>query len=287
MDLSEMLAVRFHFNGQFVNDGKNVQYIGGSEGMSHIERDKMSLPEVRGHLADHLKDLGMVMMHWLYPGKQLSNGLRVLSDDKACQTMCDSVPDGAIADIFVELKAVDVCLDGSSVQEIEVDNRDPVDIAMVSGPIVTSASGAKDNVMEIIESSDEDDGDYLPGDEYCSDADEEAAENKTKYKEFKKRYLEGEYLVFGDGDKQGMTKNNLELLQVDYLSEDSDTSYFSASEEEDSYDERSDGELDRRKPKFPRFDKTAPITCQKIATLHIRSRLIIIPVPKQATSSLN
>ena len=42
--------------------------------------------------------------------------------------------------------------------------------------------------------------------------------------------------------------------------EDSDTSYFSKSEEEDSYEEGgSDGELLRKKPKYPRYDHKASL----------------------------
>lgn len=41
------LPVKFHYNGEFIKD------CGGSEAMSYIERDKVSLPEVVGHLKDH------------------------------------------------------------------------------------------------------------------------------------------------------------------------------------------------------------------------------------------
>jgi len=40
MDLLDMLAVRFHFGGHFVNHGNKREYIRGREAMSYIDRDK-------------------------------------------------------------------------------------------------------------------------------------------------------------------------------------------------------------------------------------------------------
>lgn len=72
-----MLAVRFHFGGHFVNHGNKREYIGGREAMSYIDRDKVSSPEVVGHLRDHLNVSEGVLLHWLFPGMELHNGLRV------------------------------------------------------------------------------------------------------------------------------------------------------------------------------------------------------------------
>ena len=55
MDPLGTLAVRFHFNGEFVNRGRQKLYCGGREAMSYIDRDKVSLPELFGHLKDHCK----------------------------------------------------------------------------------------------------------------------------------------------------------------------------------------------------------------------------------------
>ena len=71
--------------------------------MSFIERDKISLPEVIGHLEDHYNASDPVLLHWLFPGKDLLNGLRVLVDDKACLDMSECVTNGGFADVFVEL----------------------------------------------------------------------------------------------------------------------------------------------------------------------------------------
>jgi alpha-galactosidase len=102
MDALDKLLVRFHFLGEFINDGKQLHYIGGSEAVSEIERDKVSLPELIGHLKDHCKVEEGSLLHWLFPGKQLNNGLRVLVDDKTCQFMSDSITEGGVADVFVE-----------------------------------------------------------------------------------------------------------------------------------------------------------------------------------------
>ena len=55
MDNFDKLVVGFHYNREFFNDGKVVRYYGGSEGMSYVYRDKILLPEIRGHLEDHCK----------------------------------------------------------------------------------------------------------------------------------------------------------------------------------------------------------------------------------------
>ena len=55
MDPGDVLAVRFHLGGRFDYDGYNVIYIGEtSVRSSHLDMDKISLPEVRGFLLDHV-----------------------------------------------------------------------------------------------------------------------------------------------------------------------------------------------------------------------------------------
>ena len=65
-----MLAVRFHFGGEFFFDGKMMHYLSGSEGMSYIDRDLISLPEIHGHLKDHEVVTDEVLLHWLFSGKK-------------------------------------------------------------------------------------------------------------------------------------------------------------------------------------------------------------------------
>jgi alpha-galactosidase len=117
MDPLEFVAVLFHFGGEFFNDGKKLHYLGGDERISFIEHDKMSLPEVIRHLKDHYNATDPVLLHWLFPGKELLNVLRVLVDDKACVDMSEYVTDGGVADIFVKL--IEVNADDMEVEEEE------------------------------------------------------------------------------------------------------------------------------------------------------------------------
>uniref|UniRef100_A0A0A9HK09 PB1-like domain-containing protein n=1 Tax=Arundo donax TaxID=35708 RepID=A0A0A9HK09_ARUDO len=87
MDDGDKLAIRFRYGGEFLFDGNKMHYVGGAEGISHIERDLISLPEIVDHLKDHGVDVEGILLHWLLPGKGLDNGLTVLNDDKVCQYM--------------------------------------------------------------------------------------------------------------------------------------------------------------------------------------------------------
>jgi hypothetical protein len=51
MDLPEFLSMRFHFLGEFKQDGKEWLYKEGSTGMSKKNMSKLLLPEQKRHLA--------------------------------------------------------------------------------------------------------------------------------------------------------------------------------------------------------------------------------------------
>lgn len=102
----DTLAVRFHYGGEFYFDGKRMHYLGGSERLSYIDRDLISLPEIVGHLKDHGVVGDDVLLHWLCPGKNLDDGLTVLHDDNVCLTMSQCVQGSEIADVFVESMAM-------------------------------------------------------------------------------------------------------------------------------------------------------------------------------------
>ena len=102
MDVLDTLAVRFHFGGQFVCHGQKKSYVGGREAMSYIDRDKVSLPEIVGHLRDHYSVYEGGLLHWLFPEKELEDGLRVLFDDDACLKMSQCIVEMGVAEIFVE-----------------------------------------------------------------------------------------------------------------------------------------------------------------------------------------
>ena len=103
MDSLDFLAVRFHFSGDFFNDGKKMQYLGGTKRVSFIDRDKISLPEVMGHLNDHFNPTDTVLLHWLIPRKDLRTELRTLVDDKVCHEMSSCITHPGAPDVFVEV----------------------------------------------------------------------------------------------------------------------------------------------------------------------------------------
>jgi hypothetical protein len=105
---SEVLTVRFHFDGVFVVDGSTVQYCNGTEGVLHIEKDKLSIPELEGHLLDHTTFKRSVRMYWLPFGAAVSSGMRLLVDDKSCLDMVDSIGSDGAVDIYIELIDVDM-----------------------------------------------------------------------------------------------------------------------------------------------------------------------------------
>ena len=120
MDMLGILPVRFHFDGEFINDGDKLHYFGGSEGMSYIDQDKVSLPELVGHLKDHCVVLDGSLLHWNVPGKDLKSGLRAMVDDKACLEMAESTDEGCVAEVYVEAPTTqDMAEDDGSQSESE------------------------------------------------------------------------------------------------------------------------------------------------------------------------
>ena len=65
--------------------------------MSYIDRDKVLLPEIVGHLRDHYSVYEGGLLHWLFPEKELEDGLRVLFDDDACLKMSQCIVEMGVA----------------------------------------------------------------------------------------------------------------------------------------------------------------------------------------------
>ena len=105
MEPLDSLPVRFHLGGQFDYDEYGLNYVGGAVAMSYLDRDKVSLPELRGFLADHvtLSVDDNIDFHWLTPGTELNNGLQILANDQACLHMCTCIAEGGAAEIYVEM----------------------------------------------------------------------------------------------------------------------------------------------------------------------------------------
>uniref|UniRef100_A0A0E0A766 PB1-like domain-containing protein n=1 Tax=Oryza glumipatula TaxID=40148 RepID=A0A0E0A766_9ORYZ len=114
MDLFNFLPVRFHYGGEFMVSMGQLHYVGERTAISNIELDRLSLSEIIGFLGDHMPVSGLLHLHWLCPGKQLSNGLRFLLDDNACKEMADHISNGQVADIYVE---------GVTIEEGKEDNQ--------------------------------------------------------------------------------------------------------------------------------------------------------------------
>ena len=125
MDILDTLAVRFHFGWKFVCNEKQKYYVGGTEAMFYIDRDKISLPEIVGNLRYHCNVSEGALLHWLFPGMGLEDGLRVLFDDNACLYMSQCITDGGVADIYLEDGRVQKdCVDESDAERNVSDFED-------------------------------------------------------------------------------------------------------------------------------------------------------------------
>ncbi|KAM0897557.1 hypothetical protein ACQ4PT_022498 [Festuca glaucescens] len=107
MESADMLNVRFHFGGEFVRIGPQLDYVGGDEGMSIIERNKLSFREIKGHLTDHTDVKKSMKYYFVVPGRAMSEGLVFLCDDNGCIKISDHITHGGVADLYVEYHGED------------------------------------------------------------------------------------------------------------------------------------------------------------------------------------
>lgn len=70
--------------------------------MFYVDLDKTCLTEIKGYLRGHMSVTGLLLLYWLKPKIQLSNGLVLLTDDASCQTMSDHTTDGGVSEVYVE-----------------------------------------------------------------------------------------------------------------------------------------------------------------------------------------
>ena len=267
MDLNT-LAVRFHYGGEFGFDGKRMQYIGGFEGLSYIDRDLISLPELVGHLKDHVVVVDGVLLHWLCSGKTLDDGLRVLHDDSVCLTMSECVKGTEFAEVFVESMAMphqdssaweriemSEQMGGSPVIDIDACSSDEVQYIGESKIAANEASAIKLEDLQIFqvckeaeeaqESDDTSDSEYLPGGFCSSEEFEEAVEISNNFNEFKKKSKSGEVCR--------------DLVVVCDLVDGNSTPYVDSSDEDESFEEQSGDEVIGKEDQFERFDRKAEV----------------------------
>ena len=265
--------VRFHYGGEFLTVGGHLQYFGGSTGMSAIDVDKLSLTEIEGHLAYHMAMDGRVQLHWLYPGMGLGEGLRLLHDDNACCEIPKHIGDGGVADIYVEVPAVQYAKDSDwelefseaddEQEEIYVDvpSSMPTNVETTpekqrdkdlfsfrqfyKSPSKCPAEKGKEHASKLEgDSSESSDVDWVPKDLDSSGDDDETQQLRQFAKQIKKDI------------KCKKTGGGLEA-EVDNL-EDDGSPYFNSSDEY-SYEEGSDGETIRWRSTENRYDSKAHV----------------------------
>lgn len=218
MDAGDVLFIRFHFEGQFLNDGKTLEYSGGKEAMSLVYRKNFCFFDLVQSFGMHCQTKDDKMFHWLYPGKEMVCGLKMVALDTDCKQIRDCVAVGSIAEIYVELYP--------NSENDEHDREPGRDVELLMGPNASSESeGAADHFVALAtcpptdndcvlmsnskepeeensdaahENSEEDEdedsseSDYCPDDDIISDEDEEAVEINKKYKEYKAKMKAGQ-----------------------------------------------------------------------------------------------
>ncbi|KAM0841145.1 hypothetical protein ACQ4PT_059192 [Festuca glaucescens] len=101
MDPAEMVNLHFHFGGEFF-PGPRLEYIGGDEAISVVERDRLSLAEIKGYLNDHTVVKDSMKYYFPLPGKELKNGLIFLYEGSGCTKISDHINVGGVAEVYVE-----------------------------------------------------------------------------------------------------------------------------------------------------------------------------------------
>ncbi|KAE8798205.1 hypothetical protein D1007_26497 [Hordeum vulgare] len=142
MDPTEILNVRFHIGGDFVRIGPNFQYVGGDEEMSEIERDKVSLQEVKGFLNDHMPLKESMKLYFQVPGKSMADGLMFLHDDRACLQMAEYTDVGGVADIYVEYHGEEDNENSNSGSDFEMDEMVNLSDADEPAMVISADTGA-------------------------------------------------------------------------------------------------------------------------------------------------
>uniref|UniRef100_A0A0A9GEJ4 Uncharacterized protein n=1 Tax=Arundo donax TaxID=35708 RepID=A0A0A9GEJ4_ARUDO len=153
-------------------------------------------------------------LHWLYPEKQLSDGLRYLLDDSVFKVMLETMSECEAADIYIE----DI-----SIKEGQDDNQET------------------DLEYEMAKADDED---YREPTDQDSSVDDEEAQQLRKLAKEIKRNIRAKKL--GVHSSQVGETNNDALVTEDGNLQDDGSPYYNSSDDY-SYDENSEGETIRWK----------------------------------------
>lgn len=278
--------VRFHFNGEFVTSGREKKYCGGREALSYIDRDKISLPEIFGHLRDHCKVMEGTMLHWLFPGKDLNSGLRALLDDTVCKLMADCIDDLGVAEVYAEEPTiVDLCYSSDDDSSYEADESEDDSeemevaeggmegtedaVALEGGEIRTKTNEVRkgkaisseipenrlvvyncdnDPLASQAPSESESNSEYIPGDDAGSDDDEEIIEIEKHYKDMKRKVKAGQLDNLDDVYLGGQGWQNMN----NEAGGEVDGIAAESPEDESMEEIGTDGEVSTKENKFPR-----------------------------------
>jgi hypothetical protein len=125
----ESLSVRYHFRGVLEHDGKEWHYIGGRSGWSTVSIGRLSLEEMKRHLADHIsisdEDLQNTTLAWRLVEKEKNlNFLCTLADNTTVNSMARHVTRVAAGYVDVYARMPDIA---SSEEEDEVDQQEIVE----------------------------------------------------------------------------------------------------------------------------------------------------------------
>ncbi|KAM0876456.1 hypothetical protein ACQ4PT_036150 [Festuca glaucescens] len=274
MDPLEYLHVKFHYNGEFLRGDKTLTYAAGTVASSFIKRDKLSSLELTAHLKNHLPTYNEgQLLYWLYPGRQLFDGLKTLVDDEGCKEISDYITDDGVAKIFVEpVMGVSEDTDGSNYEDETIactkdarrkevgvivnDKRNKKGKNIIEISYSFAAPGCSKKQLDIDLAKERGfvadgdgsslDSEYTPGDNEASDEDDEAIAIKKQLKEFKKKMKSGKIVDLDDLIFEGQSVLPPSKSDDEALSDASnDTPYYESSDDEASFDEQSDGELSK------------------------------------------
>ncbi|WVZ64352.1 LOW QUALITY PROTEIN: hypothetical protein U9M48_013885 [Paspalum notatum var. saurae] len=269
MDYLKYLAIRFYFGGEFVNLNGHLQYVGGRTATSYVEVDKLSFPEIKGHLADHSTESNIQRLHWLIPEKELSSGLMLLIDDSSCAAMYQHLTNGAIADIYVE----DVGMETSGGGEVRQSIADG-ELEKLGSQLQGEEFGSPvQKMMEKDKDCRSFTGFYSPA-KSVGVIEEQLDQNESNTDDVKsggEGDLESdtsdeEYMVPPDEDSSAEDEEELEIVERNTGAlvpetpnfEDPGSPYYDSSEDY-SYEEDSDGEIQRWKSLENRYDSKATV----------------------------
>ncbi|CAL4993519.1 unnamed protein product [Urochloa decumbens] len=220
-----------------------MNFVGGDEAWSYIEREKVSVCEIVGNLKRHMiiTDKDSISLYWLFPEKDLVNGLRPLNDDKECSYMLKCITNDGVADVYAEVVHENSEEEDESDSEYQLEEEEE------------SESEGDDHVVSVPIAI------YSDSEHENSEEDEEAKQYK-RHANMVKKGIKGREDICEALVQAGHQVPHVHVDEELDSDAGDDTPYFDSSEEA-SYDDEEGLEISgcRRKSKFPRFDETAQL----------------------------